>query len=326
MTNMQTHEISQKAAVVALFAIIVCAMPFILARPSLKCDGLCIAHLNIKGTDIAGIVTYGESQVKNATIGMLLNGKYKDTLRVSGDMSISAPFRFGQNSLILNYRNQHAVVSFWYFDGYTDFLVVPIGICILVLLLYLSNMNAMRFNVNFHEEGSPTNDAAMQINEAVKMAIERSACTKLIKDLPINANEFAAEACLIMGEERPSNGYRYEQAMAAAAMESDLFYSDGMLIKKHDAQAVAARRVYDSAMYNGNYIINRTKSASGLLSVNKMMTAESGYADILKAVKRWGSVRLICNGHEPKNALTSETASAGLFLLRLCGKLETVAL
>jgi hypothetical protein len=195
--------------------------------------------------------------------------------------------------------------------------------------MQLSKMASMRFTVTFYEEGahSPRQNRIKLIKEAAKLASEKCARRTLIRDLPITASEFAVEACLLNGLGRPLNGHGYEQAMAAAAAESGLIYSDGMLLKIRDASAAAVRRTYDSAIHNGGYALNKIKSASRFLSANKIMTDGATYADITKAVASWGRARVLCNGCARPNAFQrSETEIAGLVLLRLCGKLKTIVL
>ena len=326
---MQNDEMSSKTAVAALLAIILCTIPFILSQPSTNCGELCLANLKIKGTDLNGVVTYGGDRINNATVDVLLNGEYKDAVMVSGNMSFSAPFRFGQNVLAFSYKHQRATVNFWYFDGYTDLLAVPIGICILVVLLYISKMAAMHFTVTFYGDltRKPKTDNVVQLMAAAKLASEKCMHTALVKGLPITSGEFAAEVCLLNNTKRPQNGHGYEQAMAAAAAEGGLFYSDGMLLKSRDAISIAARRIYDSAIYNGNCIVNKTSSASRFLSINKMLMSDSEYADIINAVKKWGRVRVIITSNTQNDAfLVDKTNLAGLFLLRLGGKLEFVVL
>lgn len=326
---MQNDEMSSKTALAALLAIILCTIPFILSRPSTNCGELCLANLKIKGTDINGVVTYGGDQINNATIDVLLNGEYKDAVMISGNMSFSAPFRLGQNMLAFSYKHQRATVNFWYFEGYTDLLAVPIGICILVLLSYISKMAAMHFTVTFYGDltRKPKKDNVVQLMAAAKLASKKCMHMALVKDLPITSSEFAAEVCLINNTEMPLNGYGYEQAMATAAAECGLFYSDGMLLKSRDAISIAARRIYDSAIYNGNCIVNKTSSASRLLSMNKMLMSDSEYADIVNAVKKWGRARLVKTSHTQNDIfLVNKTDRAGLFLLSLCGKLEFVVL
>ncbi len=326
---MKNTETSLKLTLAALLVIILSVFLFTLTKPSIKCGELCLGSLKIKGTDITGVVTYNGNQIKNATVDVLLNGEYTDAARILGNMSISAPLRFGQNALALSYKNQHATVYFWYFNGYLGFLVVPISICVLLLLMQLSKIMGMRFTVTFYEDGihGTQQEQITLLNEAIKLASEKCAHKTMIKDLPITASEFVAEVCLLNWLERPPNWYGYEQAMAAAAAEYGWVYLDGMLLKTSDVRAVAIRRIYDSAVYNGNYTLNKIKSASRFLSINRILVGDVMYTDITKAITSWGKSRILCNGYELANVfLESEIETAGLILLRLCGKLEIIVL
>jgi hypothetical protein len=293
-------------------------MPLLHISAAETCKGLCLRAIGINGNHIVAYLYYDGSALSNRMVEVVLNHEYIANISTnySGALSMYAPFSLGKNTISMKYESSVVDYSLYYFGNYLSLALLPIGAAFYVFIRILSEHNAANKEVTIvfdsEQEGNCSAlDKKLMLDTAVRLR-KRNARMSMVKALPVSVDEISTALHELSGY-RSSIGI--EEPVNSAC--TDAYY--GVLCRSAKPyREIAAKRLYETAMNTGSYVLKDGMSMSSFLKSNCVVHFVEMYSGLERRL--YGSNRVsisvsACSEEKAIHALLVRCSRACAFLL-----------
>jgi hypothetical protein len=296
----------------------VSATPLLHISAAETCIGLCLHAIGASGNHVVAYPYYNGSALRNRIVEVVLNHEYVANISTnySGALSMYAPFSLGRNTISMRYEGNVVDYLLYYFGNYLSLVLLPVGASFYVFIRILSERKTSNKEVTIifddEQEGSYSKlDKTLVLDAAVQLR-RRDARMSMVKALPVSVDEVSAALYELSGYQ---SSIGIEESVNSVC--TDAYY--GVLCRSAmPYREIAAKRLYETAMHTGSYVLKDGMSMSSFLKSNGVVHFVEMYSGLVRRL--YGSNRVsisvsTCSEEKSIRALLVRCSRACAFLL-----------